>query len=80
MAKLIKIRVPMIVTGDGKWAASGSHRIDTETVSDPDWQWLDEMCDHDKPTINPRRFWIETVVELPETETVTGAAIPESAT
>ena len=71
---LIKIRVPMIVTADGKWAANGSH----ELVNEPDWSWMDEMCDHEKQTVNPRRFWIETAVELPETITVTGAAIPES--
>lgn len=71
--KLIKIRVPMIVTGDGKWAVNGSH----EMVDEPDWSWMDEMCDHEKPTLNPRRYWIETVVEVAETETVTGTAVPE---
>ena len=73
--RLIKIRVPMIVTADGYWAVMGSHR--TAADNDPDWGGIDEMCDYDNPTVNPRRYWIETVVEVPETGTVTGAAIPE---
>jgi hypothetical protein len=73
MKKLIKIRIPMIVTEDGKWAAQGSH----SSTGDPDWSGIDEACDWENPTINPRRYWIETAVELPETETVTAAAIPQ---
>lgn len=76
MPKLIKIRVPMIVTADGKWAVHGASSYDPKI--DTDWRWLDEMCDHDTPTINPRRFWIETAVEVSDEETVvTGATIPE---
>ena len=74
MPSLVKIRIPMIVTADGKWAAHGSSSI----ADQPDWECCDEMCDYENPTINPRRFWIETVVELPETLTVTGAAMPET--
>jgi hypothetical protein len=75
MKRLIKIRVPMIVTADGKWAVNGCH----ETRNEPDWSWIDEMCDHEKATINPMRYWIETAVEVPETGIVIGAAIPEDA-
>jgi hypothetical protein len=74
MAKLLKIIIPMLVTADGKWSASGS----SEANGEPDWPWLDEMCDHEKPTVNPQRYWIETVVEIPETKTVCGVAMPEN--
>lgn len=73
MPTLMKIRIPMIVTADGKWAAHSS----SDHEGPPDWGWIDEMCDHDKPTVNPRRYWVETAVEVPETGTVTGSAIPE---
>ena len=65
--KTIKIRVPMIVTGDGKWAVSGSYELAKEG---PDWAWIDEMCDHENPTINPRRFWLEAEVPLLEVDTI----------
>lgn len=70
---LIEIRIPMIVTADGKWSASGSSQANGE----PDWPWLDEMCDDDKPTVNPQRYWITVYVKAPQTLEVAGAAIKE---
>ena len=62
MAKTIKVRVPAMVTADGKWAINGSNSLD----GDPDWPWLDEMCDHEKPTICPTRMFITVELPLPE--------------
>lgn len=56
----IKIRVPMIVTADGKWAINGSHEM-----TEPDWPWIDEMCDSSNPTICPQRYWVEIIVDKP---------------
>lgn len=70
MAEKVKLRIPAIVTADGKWAASGSH----SSVADPDWAWLDEMCDIDNPTVSPQRHWIEVEIDLPEIKTAKAAA------
>lgn len=65
--KMIPIRIAMIVTADGKWAAQGSHNDDPGCA---DWSNIDEMCDWENPTVMPMRFWIETSVEVPEVETI----------
>jgi hypothetical protein len=69
--ELIKIRVPMIVTADGKWAVNGSHA----TVSEPDWSFIDEMCDYETPTVMPQRYWITAYVKRPKVREVAGAAV-----
>lgn len=71
---LIEIRIPMIVTADGKWAASGSD----SATQDPDWDWLDEMCGYEKPTRNPQRYWITAYVKAPKTLEVAGSAVKEA--
>ena len=63
--KIIQIRIPMIVTADGKWAACGSHY-----ENDADWSNIDEMCDFENQTVMPMRYWIETSVDVPEVETI----------
>lgn len=70
MGEKVKLRIPAIVTADGKWAANGSH----QTVDDPDWQWVDEMCDFDNPTKAPQRYWIEVEVEIETREALTVTA------
>lgn len=67
----IKVRIPAIVTANGKWAASGSLAANAE----PDWAWLDEMCDMDNPTVNPQRVWIEAELPLPETLEVKATSV-----
>ena len=68
--KTIKVRIPVIVTADGKWAAQGSHHDDP---ANPDWSVIDEMCDWENPTVMPMRHWVEADIQLPETETYLGA-------
>lgn len=70
---LIEIRIPMIVTADGKWAASGSSAAN----GDPDWNWLDEMCDDDKPTFYPQRYWITAYVKAPQTLEIADSAVKD---
>ena len=67
----IKVRIPAIVTADGKWAASGSLAGNGEA----DWSWLDEMCDPDNPTVNPQRVWIEAELPIPETAEVKATSV-----
>lgn len=72
MPKLLKIKIPLIVTADGKWATMSSHREE-----EPDWSGIDEHCDYENPTVMPQRYLVDAVIELPETKEVRGVAIPE---
>lgn len=73
---LIEIKIPLIVTADGYWAASGTHQ--TMADKDPDWAWIDEMCDHDNPTVCPQRYWVTAYVKRPKVADVPGVAVRES--
>jgi hypothetical protein len=68
--KTIKVRIPAIVTTDGKWAAMASSGAGGE----PDWEYLFEMCDYENPTKGPRRFWIEAELPVPDDTEVTVSA------
>jgi len=74
MSEKIRIRVPMIITADGRWAVNGSH----STEGSPDWGWLDEMCDFENPTVSPQRYWVEIIVEKPTVKTVTASNVVET--
>lgn len=73
---LIEVRIPMIVTADGYWAAQGSN----STKGDPDWSFIDECCDYDKPTVNPTRYWITAFVRRPKIGEIPGAAMRDGVT
>jgi hypothetical protein len=68
----LTLRIPLIVTADGKWAVchSSSH-------AEPDWSSIDEMCDYDNPTNSPHRFWIETTVDVPQAETIKATVVAD---
>lgn len=68
----ITVRVPAIVTADGKWAINGSRDLSKD---DPDWQWLDEMCDHENATVCPQRMWVTIELPVPEIKEVTAGAV-----
>lgn len=67
--KTISARIAVLVTADGRWAATGSHQVPDKDV---DWQWLDEMCDHENPTDHPTRVWVTVEIPLPQTLELTG--------
>jgi hypothetical protein len=56
--KTIKVRIPVIVTANGNWGASGSN-----DESEPDWSWMDEMCGFDTPQ---QRMFVIAELPLPE--------------
>lgn len=68
------IRIPMIVDAAGKWAMSGSSALEK---SGPDWDWIDEMADHENLLANPQRYWVTVEIDLPETKEVAGIAVAE---
>jgi hypothetical protein len=69
----VKVRIPIIVTADGKWAAASSHKEDK-----PDWGWLDELCDDINPTVMPMRYFIVAELPVPKTEMVFGEVVRET--
>lgn len=71
------IRIPMIATADGKWAANGSSGLEKDG---PDWAWIDEMADHKTPLVCPQRFWVTVEIDLPETKEIEGVAKAEGST
>lgn len=76
MAEKLKIRIPLIVTADGRWGASIGH-----TESKPDWPMLEEMCDWENALKAPQRYWVTVEVELPvdEVRSVSGKLEAEAA-
>lgn len=66
----MKIRIPVVVTADGKWAAQGSHY---GKPGEEDWSGIDEACDWDNPTVMPMRLFVEAEVSIPRLETVAGS-------
>ena len=59
----VKLKIPAIVTADGRWSANGSCNL-----KEPDWAWLEEMIDIDwEHSIGlHRRIMIEAEVDVPE--------------
>lgn len=66
--ELIEVRVPLLVTEDGKWGASGC-----SDAPEPDWIWLDELCDRDKAAMSPKRYWITVYVKQHKAEGIEGS-------
>jgi hypothetical protein len=73
----IKIRIPVVVTADGKWGANGWQGCTDNAAGEPDWGYIEELCDFEKPPINPQRYFVEAVIDLPDVKTAVGTAIPQ---
>jgi hypothetical protein len=71
----IKVRIPVIVTADGKWAAHGSH-----WPGEPDWFWIEETCDREKHTICPQRMFIVAELPMPEIKQINAEVIETAET
>lgn len=69
---LIEIRIPLLVTSDGKWKAAGS----PQEMSDPDWSFLHDCCldDPDVELKNPQQYWITAYVKRPKPREIPGIA------
>lgn len=72
MPRTIKVRIPIIVTADGKWAVNGGH-----SHSEPDWSFIEEMCDYENPLVCPQRIFIIAELPVPEIGEVKAAVETE---
>lgn len=71
--RTITIRIPLLVGSNGKWAAQGSY----STENDPDWDFMSEIADYEKPIPNETRCWVTVEVTLPEDLEFKGTAARE---
>ena len=68
----IKVKIPVVITADGKWAAGGSHH-----PGNIDWEFIEEGCDFDAPLVSPQRYFVEAELEVPEVRTVSGEVVAD---
>lgn len=64
------ISIPVVMDEEGRWAAYATHRI-AQSEDTADWEWMEEMIDHEKPLAQNRRVWVTVEIEIPETVFVT---------
>lgn len=62
MAKTIKVRIPAVVSPDGKWCAYGY----PGAMEDPDWSMVEWVADNGEPTYEYQRIWITAELPVPE--------------
>lgn len=65
MSEKLTIKIPLLVGGDGKWAAQAHYKVAPENV---DWDELDEYCDYEKPLVRPKRYWVTVEISPPANE------------
>jgi hypothetical protein len=66
--KTLKVRIPAVVSPDGKWAAYGY----PSAMIDPDWSMVEEVADNGEASFNYKRVWITVELPIPEAEEITG--------
>ncbi len=72
MAKTLKVRIPAVVSPDGKWAAYGY------PMTDPSWSMIEEVADNGDYGDYERsyqRFWITAELPVPEPQEVAGDVV-----
>jgi hypothetical protein len=69
----VTVRIPVLVDARGRWAAYGWHNMDA-----PDWAMIDEVIDHENPTINPQRYFVTAELDVPEELTVEASHVEQS--
>jgi hypothetical protein len=62
MVKTIKVRIPAVVSPDGKWAAYGW----PDAMTSPDWAMVEEVADNGDFESTYQRIWITVELPLPE--------------
>ncbi len=71
--KTIKVRIPAVVSPDGKWCAYGY----PGAMKDPDWAMVEEVADEGEPCFEYKRIWITAELPIPETEFVTALSVDD---
>lgn len=62
MARTMNVRIPAVVSADGKWAAYGY----PGAMKDPDWAMVEEVADNGEEWTSYQRVWITVQLPLPE--------------
>ena len=63
MRKTIKVRIPAVVSADGKWCAYGYPSAQV----DPDWSMVEEVADNgNDPCFGYQRLWITAELPVPD--------------
>ena len=74
MRKTIKVRIPAVITPDGKWCAYGYD----VAQQDPDWSMCEEVACGEELSMQFKRMWITAELPLPEMEeTVSALAVEQ---
>jgi hypothetical protein len=71
MPKTIKVRIPAVVSPDGKWCAYGY----PGAMQDPDWSMVEEVADNGEPCYEYKRLWITAELVLPEVTEIEALAV-----
>jgi hypothetical protein len=66
MAKTLKVRIPAVVSSDGKWCAYGY----PGAMKDPDWSMVEEVADNGEASFDYKRMWITVELPVPDVEEV----------
>lgn len=68
MGKTLKVRIPAVISPDGRWCAQGF-----QTDGEPDWGFMMECADGEgDPLSNYQHIWITVELPIPEDAEVTG--------
>lgn len=73
MAKTIKVRIPAVISPDGKWCAYGYPGV----MKDPDWSMVEEVADNGEPSYEYKRLWITVELPIPETAEIEASSVDD---
>lgn len=62
MATTLKVRIPAVVSPNGKWAAYGYPSAQDQ----PDWAMVEEVADNGDMEATYQRLWITVELPLPQ--------------
>jgi len=71
MRRTINVRIPAVISPEGKWAAYGY----PAAQNDPDWSMVEEVADNGEPSYDYKRIWITAQLVMPEAEEVEALAV-----
>jgi hypothetical protein len=72
--KKVKVKVALMVDANARWSAHG----ESDQADNPDWSFVEDMFGAYPPAINPRKFIIEVMVEVPSLPVIQAEVISVS--
>jgi len=71
MAKTLKVRIPAVISPDGKWCAYGY----PGAMTNPDWSMVEEVADNGEASFEYKRVWITAELPIPETDEIKALSV-----